>query len=125
MKNNFGKYFMKLDLEDQLYLMNHNEGNKCWQTDYRLLREKSQLEVLNNSLDEIAIFENMAKHNYKQVDLFPNIEFTEFSDAKEEEIDRCPNCKYLFEYRGECEWIMCPCKTSRADITESYIRILF
>ena len=102
MKNNFGKYFMKLDLEDQLYLMNHNEGNKCWQTDYRLLREKSQLEVLNNSLDEIAIFENMEKHKYKQVDLFPNIEFTEVSDAKEEDMDRCPNCKYLFEYRGEC-----------------------
>lgn len=55
-------YFKRLDFEDQMYLFNHNEGGKCWQTDYRLLREKRQTEALNNYLDDIAIFENTQNH---------------------------------------------------------------
>lgn len=40
-------------------------------------------------------------------------------------IDRCPSCKFLFEFKNKSEFKNCPCGKSQADITNSYIRILF
>ncbi|WP_396632376.1 hypothetical protein [Maribacter sp. R86514] len=35
-------YIDKFELEDFDYLDQHEEGFKCWQTDYRLLRERDE-----------------------------------------------------------------------------------
>lgn len=59
--NNFGKYFFKLSSQDQEYLLLHENGNKCWQTDYRLLRQRD-----NEHNDFMAEEEHYLTHlNYK------------------------------------------------------------
>lgn len=35
-------YMNKFGAEDLDYLLHHDEGLKCWQTDYRLLRERDE-----------------------------------------------------------------------------------
>ena len=40
-------------------------------------------------------------------------------------IDRCPSCRYLFEFKNKSEFKKCSCGKSQADITDLYIRILF
>jgi hypothetical protein len=35
-------YIDKFGAEDIDYLFHHDEGLKCWQTDYRLLRERDE-----------------------------------------------------------------------------------
>ena len=42
-----------------------------------------------------------------------------------EDIDRCNKCGYLFKYEGISTWKKCPCGNTQADITDTYIRLLF
>ena len=65
-------YFMKLDLEDQIYLLSHSDGYKCWQTDYKLLRGKSEMDSLINYLEDRALQGLQEElHPSDQKNLFP------------------------------------------------------
>jgi hypothetical protein len=49
----FNPYFFRLSSEEQEYLMDHPDGNICWQTDYRLLRERFQETAYNNFIEDV------------------------------------------------------------------------
>lgn len=57
-------YLEKLDGEELQIIMNHPDGMKCWQTDYKILRDHQNEMALNNFNDEKAILENLEKHRH-------------------------------------------------------------
>lgn len=70
-------YLKKLDSDDISYLMEHKEGGKCWQTDYRLLRELHG-EIAKANFDEDALVRQAYNENAKrQKNLFSEAELAE------------------------------------------------
>jgi len=63
-------YISKLDLSDYIYLNEHPEGLKCWQTDYRLLRERNEEISYNNFMDDLTIFNAKSKLDNEKPLLF-------------------------------------------------------
>ena len=47
-------YLEKLEQGDLDYLREHEDGCKCWQTDYKLLRAKDDMMALSNFEDEFS-----------------------------------------------------------------------
>ena len=60
-------YIAKLELDDYNYLNEHPEGLKCWQTDYRLLREREEQAAYNNFIDDellnVSLYEQKKQKN--------------------------------------------------------------
>ena len=70
-------YLNKLDSDDLDYLMQHKEGSKCWQTDYKLLRELHGAIAKANFKSDREIREAITTSQKEQKNLFSESELVQ------------------------------------------------